>query len=72
MVQWLTLQASTPGVVGLIPGGETKIPHAKWRSQQILKIIIVKESLGLSFWKKRKTALFSRQGLLNPRIHKYQ
>ena len=71
MVQGLTLQVSTAGVVGLIPGGGTKIPHAMWHSQQIKKIII-KESPGLSSWKKWKTAIFSRQGFSNPRIHKYQ
>ena len=72
MVQWLTLQASTAGVVGLIPGGGTKISHAMWRNQHIYKIIIIKENPGLSFWKKWKTAIFSRQGFSNPRTHKYQ
>ena len=29
MVQWLRLRASTAGVMGLIPGQGTKIPHAR-------------------------------------------
>jgi len=32
--QWLRLHTSTAGDMGLIPGLETKIPHAAWRSQK--------------------------------------
>ena len=34
VVQWLRLCASTAGNVGVIPGWETKIPHAKGHSQK--------------------------------------
>ena len=34
MVQWLGLQASTAEGTGLIPGEETKIPHATWHGQK--------------------------------------
>ena len=30
VVQWLRLCTSNAGVVGLIPGPGTKIPHATW------------------------------------------
>ena len=33
-VQWLGLRASTAGSVGLIPGQETKTPHAVWCDQK--------------------------------------
>ena len=33
-VQWLRLRASDAGCAGLIPGWETKIPHATQRSQE--------------------------------------
>ena len=29
MVQWLKIRATTAGGMGLIPGWETKIPHAR-------------------------------------------
>ena len=32
-VQWLRLHAPDAGGAGSIPGWETKIPHAAWRSQ---------------------------------------
>ena len=35
VVQWLGLQASTAVGVGLIPGRQTKIPHAVWHGQKI-------------------------------------
>ena len=34
MVQWLGFRPSTAGGTGLIPGGGTKIPHAKWHGQK--------------------------------------
>ena len=34
VVQWLRLQASTIGSMGLIPGQGTKIPHAARRGQK--------------------------------------
>ena len=47
MVQWLRLRASTAGVMGSIPGGGIKIPHAVNHSQKtkpthIQKIISLK------------------------------
>ena len=32
--QWLRLHTSTAGDMGLIPGLETKIPHAAWHSRK--------------------------------------
>ena len=34
MVHWLRLHASSMGAVGLIPGWDTKIPHAMWHGQK--------------------------------------
>ena len=34
LVQWLRLRAFISGVMGSIPGGETKIPHALWYCQK--------------------------------------
>ena len=40
-VQCLGLHTSTAGGMGLIPGQETKIPHAMWHGQNIIIIIII-------------------------------
>ena len=37
MVQWVRLQASTAGGVGLIPGPGSKIFHDVWHGQKIIK-----------------------------------
>ena len=37
MVQWLRPHASNAGDAGLIPGHETKIPHAVGRGQKVRK-----------------------------------
>ena len=34
VVQWLGFRAPIAGGMGLIPGLETKIPHAIWRGQK--------------------------------------
>ena len=41
MVQWLSFRASIPGGMGSIPGGGTKIQHAK----RIKKIKILKDKV---------------------------
>ena len=38
MHQWLRLQASTAGDVGLIPGWGTKISHAAWPKKVFSKL----------------------------------
>ena len=35
VVQWLSLHAARAGIVGLIPGWGTKIPHAMQHGQKI-------------------------------------
>ena len=35
VVHWLRLHASSMGALGLIPGWETKIPHAMWHGQKM-------------------------------------
>ena len=37
VVQWVRLYSSNIGGEGLIPGWETKIPHAVWCSQKVNK-----------------------------------
>ena len=41
MVWWLSHHISKAGVMGLIPGLGTKIPHALWHGQNIFLIVLI-------------------------------
>ena len=34
MIQWVRVHAANHQVTGLIPGQETRVPHAKWFEQK--------------------------------------
>ena len=38
LVQWLRLNTSNAEDIGLIPSGETKVPHAEWQKKKKKKV----------------------------------
>ena len=51
MVQWLGLCASNAGVIGTIPGWETKILHAAWPKnfKNLKKFKSIRTALGVQW-----------------------